>query len=276
MQIGCIVKLKGLAERMEEVRSYGFRSVQLNVLKDKYFTDENAELVRRVSEKTGITISSLWCGWPGPGEWNFTEGPATLGLVPEAYRYERTQVLIRGAEFAHQCGIRNLVTHAGFLPEDCNDPLYKETLIALSQVVEACRRMDMNFLFETGQETPVTLLRTIEDLGERNVGVNLDCGNLILYGKGNPNDAVTVLGKHLMEIHCKDGVYPTDGKKLGRKVPLGTGMTDWPRLIRQLYAIGYDGPLTIEYECPEPQQTREILAAQKILSGLLISEKPKG
>ena len=125
------------------------------------------------------------------------------------------------------------------------------------------------FLFETGQETPVTLLRTIEDIGTDNLGINLDPANLILYGKANPVDALDVFGKYVRDVHAKDGLYPTDGKHLGRETPLGEGKVDFPRLIAKLREVGYDGSLTIEREISGEQQLKDILRGKALLEELI-------
>lgn len=269
MKVGVLVGLNDIRKNLERLKGYGFECAQICSWDIPSFTDEMAAEVRSAMADTGISILTLWCGWPGPAAWNFTEGPLTLGLVPERYRAERTQALLKGVEFAHKCGLRQIATHAGFIPEDCNSEVYKSTLAALEQIVRACKKYGMNFLFETGQETPVTLLRTIEDLGGENVGINFDTGNIVLYGKGNPNDALEVFGKYVMDFHCKDGLYPTNGRELGHEVPLGQGKADWPRLIRQLKDLGYDGPLTIEREISGDRQTRDILAAKELLERLV-------
>jgi sugar phosphate isomerase/epimerase len=136
-------------------------------------------------------------------------------------------------------------------------------------VIDHCRKNGQKFLFETGQETPVTLLRLIEDLGGTDIGVNLDTANLILYGKANPVDALEVLGKYVYDIHAKDGLYPTDGRHLGKEMPLGQGKVDFPRFITRLKELGYDGPITIEREIGGEQQRRDIQEAVKFLGGLL-------
>lgn len=45
---------------------------------------------------------------------------------------------------------------------------------------------DVYLDFETGQETPITMLRAIKEIGSDRLGVNFDSGNLILYGKPTP------------------------------------------------------------------------------------------
>ena len=74
--------------------------------------------------------------------------------------------------------------------------------------------------FETGQETPITLLRTIQDIGLDNLGINLDPANLLMYGR-QPQDAVDMYGDYIRGVHVKDGLYPTDGHRLGSETPVG-------------------------------------------------------
>jgi L-ribulose-5-phosphate 3-epimerase len=166
-------------------------------------------------------------------------------------------------------GVRDLTTHVGFIPEDPNDPQYNSLVTTLRYLAQHCRERGQNFLFETGQETPVTLLRTIEAIGLDNVGINLDPANLILYGKANPVDALDVFGKYVWGVHAKDGLYPTSGRFLGQEVPLGQGKVNISALVQQLKAIGYDGPLTIEREISGDQQTADILAAKALLEKLV-------
>ena len=269
MKVGVLVGLDTIRENLERLKGYGIECAQICSWAIDTFTDEKAAEVRSAIADTGIEIRTFWCGWPGPASWTFYDGPLTLGLVPAAYRFERTKALLKGIDFADKCGIKQIATHAGFIPENMNDPLYKDTLIALKTLVRECKRRDMYFLFETGQETPTTLLRTIEDLGGENVGINFDTGNIILYGKGNPADAIDVFGKYVRDFHCKDGLYPTDGRELGREVALGQGKADWVQIISKMKALGYDGPLTIEREIHGDQQTKDILMAKEKLEKLV-------
>ena len=132
-----------------------------------------------------------------------------------------------------------------------------------------CKNNNQYFLFETGQETPVTLRRTIEDIGFDNVGINLDTANLILYGKAHPLDAIDIIGKYIRDIHAKDGCYPTDGKNLGQEKAIGDGIVHFPALIEKLRQIGYDGTITIEREIEGDEQTRDILKAKELLEKLI-------
>ena len=66
----------------------------------------------------------------------------------------------------------------------------------------------IDIYFETGQETPVTLLRAITDIGTGNLFVNYDVANLVMYGKSNSLDGIKVLSKYIKEIHAQRWKIP--------------------------------------------------------------------
>jgi sugar phosphate isomerase/epimerase len=177
--------------------------------------------------------------------------------------------LKQGADFAVRVGVSSITTHVGFIPENSSDPLYPGLLEALGDVVAYCRQRNLTFCFETGQETPTTLLRVIEDLGRDNLGINLDPANLLMYGKANPVDALDVIGTYVRGVHAKDGEYPTNGRFLGEEKPLGAGRVNFPVLVPKLKSMGFTGALTIEREISGPKQIEDIMHAIELLTPLL-------
>jgi len=258
-----------LRQVFENAAGYGFHHGQLVSWDPRLWTDEMAERVLRLCREFDIELTAFWCGWSGPKFWNFTEGPETLGVVPVAYRAERVQNLIDGAAFARKLGIVDVVTHMGFIPENMSDPNYPGVRAAVKTVARELKNNGQNLLFETGQETPVVLLRLFEEIGTGNLYVNLDPANLILYGKANPVDALDVLGDFVRGVHAKDAFYPTNGRELGREVKVGEGKVNFPMLLKGLKAHGFDGSLTIEREISGEQQIRDILETQAYLTRLI-------
>ena len=270
MQIGTMLHLKGdCGEAFAQLRALGLSACQLCGWEMDALTQENAQTVRRNAQTHGVTISTFWCGWGGPAVWDAQEGPVTLGIVPLEYREARLRTLHQGALFAHWLGVTQMATHVGFIPESPHDPLYPGLIEALRELAQHCASLGITFLFETGQETPMTLVRTIHDIGTDNVGLNLDPANLIMYGKANPVDALPLIGRYVRDIHAKDGCYPTDGIHLGKEMPLGEGQVNFPALMAGLQALGYDGPVTIEREISGEEQRRDIVRAVSILTALL-------
>lgn len=270
MKLGVFVILgDNVEQKFKELKDNGFSTCQLNSWSESLMNEEMAKRVNAAKEEYGIEITAFWCGWEGPQVWDFYEGPATLGLVPTAYRFDRMKTLKKGSDFAKMIGVKDVITHVGFLPENPSSTEYREMVSCVKNVAEYCKSNDQYFLFETGQETPVTLKRMIEDVGTGNLGINLDPANLILYGKANPVDALTVFGSYVRGVHGKDGNYPTDGKNLGEEKPLGQGSVNYPALVAKLKEVGYDGAITIEREISGEQQLKDIVAAKAYLETLI-------
>jgi len=231
-------------------------------------TRELAERTRDAAAAAGVTITLFWCGYSGPVVWDYIDGPATIGLVPPATRALRVHELQRGAEIAHWLGVPDMATHAGFMPLNPKDPDYLGMVDAVRQIAGACAEYGVTFCFETGQETPMVLLRCIQDVALPNLGINLDPANLLMYGNGNPVDALDLFGSYVRGVHAKDGEYPTDGHHLGEEKALGEGRVNFPVLIPKLKSHGYTGALTIEREISGPQQVVDIQRAMALLAPL--------
>lgn len=269
LRIGVIVSLgKDPAESIRSVRELGLGCCQVNCWNTDLYTADNLARLKSACNEYEVEITSFWTGYPGKVHWNFTEGPSTIGLVPPETRAQRVAALVKGAEFAAELGVPSTTTHAGFIPENPRDPLYQGTVDALGTVAARCKSLGLAFCFETGQETPVTLLRTMKDIGTGNLGVNLDPANLLMYGKANPVDALDLLGPYVMGVHAKDGEYPTNPDELGVEKPLGQGRVNFPVFVAKLKSYGYERALTIEREITGDQQIADIKAAISILQPL--------
>ena len=228
-----------------------------------------AERLRKALDKHAIEATSLVVGGPGKEIWDFYQGPLTIGLVPRETRAARIAHIKKASDFAKQCGIPAVQTHCGFIPENPNDDLYRETVMAMREVAAYCKGNGQNFRYETGQETPITLVRAIQDVGLDNQGVNFDLANLILYGKANPVDAIELLGPFVQGIHAKDGLWPTNPSELGEEVPIGKGKVNFPRIISRLKELNYGGAVTIEREISGARQLEDVRAAKAYLEKLI-------
>ena len=266
MPLGIIMGVKDADKDLARVRELGFTTCQMTV---GDYSKEYAHRVKTALGKNSLSPTSLICMGPGKYVFNFYEGPKTIGLVPREQRAERVARLREGTDFCHEAGIPAVHAHFGFIPEDPNDVLYSEFIDTMKGVAGYARKREIEVLFETGQETPVTLLRAIEDIGTDNLGINYDTANLILYGKASPVDGLDVVGSHVRSLHAKDGFYPTNPKELGREVPIGEGKVDFPRLIRKLKDMNFKGHITIEREISGAKQTEDILKSKAYLEELI-------
>src|SRR5436190_22684436 len=138
---------------MAKVRDLGLPTSQVFV--DEIEPDLVGRL-RQALEKHQIEATSVVVGGPGKEVWGFYQGPLTIGLVPRETRAARIEHIKKASDFAKQCGIQAVQTHCGFIPENPNDLVYKETIAAMKEVVGYCRNNGQNLRYETGQETPIT------------------------------------------------------------------------------------------------------------------------
>ena len=163
-------------------------------------------------------------------------------------------------------GIEDVLIHAGFI---ANNPLsaeYQYMKECLTDFAGYCKNIGVNVLMETGCESPVTLLRMIKDIGLDNIYANLDTANLILYGFGNPVDAVYTLKHYIKSLHVKDGFPPVDPEKLGVQTPVGEGFVDFRRVFPELEKVGFDGPIIIEREISGEKQEEDLKNSIKFLN----------
>jgi sugar phosphate isomerase/epimerase len=271
MALGLVIKPGPNAEAaISRVKELGLPTCFLSL--DDYigkFTPSLAEELQGLLRKYAVTPTAAEVVGPGRLQWDFHDGPSTIGIVPRPTRAARIDALKQTSDFARLLGIPNIQTHCGFIPENPRDPLYREAVAAIRELAEHCAGNGQFFLMETGQETPTTVLRTIQDVNKPNLGVGLDTANLILYGKANPVDAVDIIGPHVRSVHAKDGKWPTDPYKLGEEVVIGKGLVDFKQVFTKLYKLGYSGAISIEREISGPRQIEDVRQEKIYLERIL-------
>ena len=257
-------------EKLQQLLDAGIETFQIKANDLSLMTEEKAdELLRKLDGR--FTVTSVWGTWhTGPSIWDFVHGPECLGLVPEGYRGLRLENLKKGADYAAYLGVHDFATHVGFIPEQPCYNGYWGLVGAVKNLTAYCATKDLFFNFETGQETPTTLMRTFQDVGLENMGVNLDPANLIMYGRGNPIDAIDIYGSRIRGVHVKDGDYPKDDfYKLGNERVVGEGTVNYPVFLPKLLKSGYTGDLYIEREITGPQQLEDIKKTVKYIKALI-------
>lgn len=270
-KVGVIFSMEEILEkgvgRLEEL---GIDTIQMVEWSPNLLTKENADKIKALTAGK-IEIASIWAGWSGPCVWNFIDGPSTLGLVPAAYRAHRVEELKRAVDFACMLGVDTIATHLGYVPETPCTREYRDVVAATKHVADYCKSKGVRFIFETGEETPATLMRLILDLDNESAGVNLDPANLIIYGKGNPIDALDMFNGRIYGVHIKDANYTTDPQhSMGKEQVVGQGQVNFPVFLEKLInKCGYKGPLFIEREIEGDQQTEDIKNTVKFIKGIL-------
>ncbi len=255
MEIGLVFWAeKSAAETLDHLKSFGLRAGQLGILPG-YSLDGAAEDFKAALAGQDIVLTSAVCAYEGEDYSSLQLVHDTVGFTNGDLREPRIARTKAVSDFAAELGIGALSCHIGFVPGDPTLPLYEELCDVARTICDHCATHGQDFALETGQETAETLLAFLRDVGRTNLKVNFDPANLVMYGLGDPVEALKRLGTHVLSVHCKDGTPPVAGSgKLGSEVALGTGAVDFPAFLKQLRAMHYKGLLAIEREEPDAGQ----------------------
>jgi sugar phosphate isomerase/epimerase len=256
-------------ETLREVKSLGVRCGQLGVPGGMPL-DGAAAAWRAALEREDFTIVTVFAAYEGEDYADIPTVQKTVGFIPPATRALREKRTLELSDFARDLGVNSIACHIGFVPEDASDPDYIAVREIVRRVCDYAAKNGQSFALETGQEPAHVLLNFIQDVDRPNLKINFDPANMILYGTGDPIEALTVLAPHVVSVHCKDGDWPpnTPGA-LGVERPLGQGSVGMERFIAKLKEIGYKNPLNIEREVMDHQQRlRDIRMAVELLERL--------
>jgi len=266
MALGVILSTRGdLEGRLRRIKEAGFPTAQLVSPPAEDLAGPRSQELKRAIASSGVKITSVAAVYAGESYADVAAVRATVGLVPRETRAARIEHTKRCGDFAQGVGSPNLSSHIGYIPEDTSDPDYRGLVAAVREICDHLAANRQSFCLETGQETAEGLREFIGVVGRGNLKVNFDPANMIMYGTGDPIEALGVLASWVEGVHCKDGVWPKAPGQLGEEKRLGEGDVGIERFLAKLKEIGYEGPLTIEREIPGEQQMADFAAGKKLL-----------
>ncbi len=184
----------------------------------------------------------------------------TGGVVPDETWPKMRENAEKVAPLAKDLGLGFVMFHAGFIPHGPSEPGYEKVLGRVREIADLFGNQGISVGLETGQEDAPALLEFFKRLERPNVGVNFDPANMILYGVGDPIEALRTVGPHVQQVHIKDGKWTKTPGTWGEEVVVGEGDVDWSAFFKELDAIGYDGELVIEREAGN-QRVADVRAA---------------
>jgi sugar phosphate isomerase/epimerase len=257
-------------ETLRELKGLGVRCGQIGIPGDMKLKGA-APAWKAALEAEQFTLVTVFAAYTGESYADIPTVQGTVGFIPLATRVEREARTLEISDFAAALDVPSIALHVGFVPEDSSDPDYVAVREMVRHVADHAAGHNQTFALETGQEPAHVLLRFIEDVNRPNIRINFDPANMILYGSGDPIEALDVLGQQVISVHCKDGDWPPKGVPgaLGTERPLGQGSVGIGRFIAKLKEIGYKGTLNIEREVENQQERlRDIRMAVGLLERL--------
>jgi len=139
---------------------------------------------------------------------------------------------------------------AGYLPPMCD-----VSLTRLRRMIDMAQRLGVNIAIEN-QCAPEKNERAMEVLAmfdSPRLGMCYDSGHgNTVKSNGTGQEMLKRFGHRLMALHLHDN----DGTGDRHRLPFD-GNIDWPSLMRQIEALGYKGPTTLEMGGAYPELTAE-------------------
>ncbi|MDO5552323.1 MAG: sugar phosphate isomerase/epimerase family protein [Planctomycetia bacterium] len=239
----------GAGIELDRALTLDIDAVQIKTPFPEHRSPQDAENILKKVTDAGKRITSMQGGFTGESYKTIPLVAETVGLVPESTRAERMEQLRDFCHFAKKLNLNIVCFHFGVVPHDRNSAEWKNLVQTMRDVCDIAAQSSESVHLETGQETAESLLAFIEEVDRDNLFINFDPANMILYGCGDPIEALKKVGKYVKSVHCKDAKWAQNkGSQWGEEVPFGEGDVNAELFFQALAAINFKGALIIERE----------------------------
>jgi len=263
----------GLGVHLDVAQELQVPTVQLHAPHKATRTPQAAHAFLEKCRVARISVTCVFGGFEGESYADIPTTARTVGLVPRETRAARLAEMTEISDFARLLNCDTVALHIGFVPADRQGADYKDLITCTRDLLDHVAGNGQRLNLETGQESADHLLEFIRDVDRDNLFINFDPANMILYGTGDPIEALRKVGKFVRSVHCKDAKWAAPekrGKEWGTEVALGEGDVGMETYLRTLKDLGYLGPLTIEREIAHDRQRQreDIGKAVRLLTDL--------
>lgn len=263
LSVGTLLRLPDItAERLNFLHNAGIESCQLARVGEDWLStgsgEKKSDELFALLQKNQILPASVFLYFIGHPADIPTNG---YGFIPENRRVERMVFACRQMNWAKSRGIKYISCHVGTMPKE-KTPFYEQLISDLRMLVTFAEENGQFFLFETGPESVLYLKNIFADIDKKNLGINFDPANLLIYGNDDPSVMLDEMFDRIKVVHCKDAVRSKVKGEMGKETVLGQGATNFESLLARLCRGGYRGPLIIERELmPGPEQEKDVAEA---------------
>jgi len=251
---------------LKSISAMGFDYVELTVEK----TEASPEALRRIKSEILDATKSLRIGLLGHVPWSFELGnPHHQSIFPYHQSIGVAQVHAKRVEKAietcHELGIRKITVHPPMLTAEARRAegrrILREFEEAANIFVSTAKRLGCTVMIENLDEEAFTI-GDFETLFAEvpELGFTLDIGHANIGRlENNSIEYLKRFANRLHHIHLSDNL----GGYGDLHLPLGAGIIDFTKILREIRAIGYDETITLEVFSPDRtylQLSREKLA----------------
>ena len=244
-----------LEKKMKLARDAGFEGFEPDLTEkgDLAFdgSPDSWARVRELAEKVGLQLSGLATGlyWGANG-----------ASADEATRSKALQILQAQMDCAGVLGIDSILVIPGsvgvdFIPDGevvpYGDAYHRASNLIREVLTEAQSRgvtIAVENVWNKFLLSPIEMCGFIDQFESEKVGSYFDVGNAL--ATGYPEHWISLLGERISRVHAKD--YRRAAGGLHGFVDLLSGDVNWPAVMQELKAIGYNGWITAEMIPPVP------------------------
>ena len=229
----CLGRSSSIREALQLCKEIGYQGLEILLTENGELTmrsgPEDYAAIRKMSEEAGVELTSI-CG---SGDLSSDE-PAAVATAKAQIR--------KMLEAAEALEIDTILVTGGRTSEKISyDVAYDRQLRALQELRPEAERHRVNIGLENIWNklliSPLEFRDFLDKIGSQYVGCYFDTGNVMLYGY--PEQWIRILGHRIKKIHFKD--FKMDHRERRYEWPqLMQGSVDWPAVMREIRAIGYD------------------------------------
>ena len=238
-----------MPEAMQKIKQAGFDGLQLGLGADKGdilldMSDTEIQAITDMAADTGLEIHSIM--------------PSGLNRLIESDPLARKVAIDhfkRALAICEQMGVSVLLVHPGQVSERAPYDLASQWVtVAFHELAPVAEKAGCCLAIENVWNkfllSPLEARDFVDKFDSPAIRFYFDVGNIILYGFAE--QWARILGERIAEVHFKD-FRRAAGTGAGF-VPLLAGDVNWPAVMRELRAFGYDG-----YVCAElPSYTHSL------------------
>ncbi len=206
LEIGAM--LWAVRDALPRIKSLGVKCGQLGLAGDVTLDAAFTQSWKDQLAAEDFHLATVFAAYNGESYADIPTVEKTVGFIPPATRAEREARTIEISDFAAAIGVKSIACHIGFVPADDTNENYIAVRAMVRRICDHAAKHGQTFALETGQEPAATLLHFLNDVQRDNIGINFDPANMILYGTGDPIEALGILGSRVISVHAKDGDWP--------------------------------------------------------------------
>ena len=255
------------AQLVERMKQSGMKAVQLDFTPLVDAPEIWKDATQRLAD-AGMVIASGMMRPRGEDYSTIASIRATGGVRPDATWVQNQQLAARVAELASRAGVSLVSFHGGCLPHDQSDPQRAIMRQRLQILIDLFQASGVRVAFETGQERAEHLLEALHEINRPTAGVNFDPANMLLYGAGNPMQALAILHPWVRQVHAKDAHASAQSGAWGKETPLGEGEVPWTEFMSVVRSLSTGVSVVIEREGGD-RRVEEVASARAFLEPML-------